>query len=111
MFGAAAGAFLGLLELWFYKFDISHLLAAMSAGALYMVIITFFIEHLQFRSSKQLFIGASAGCISGMIWWLIAKPDSSLILAIFIGIVFGALFPWVESKKKPYNNSLKRDRQ
>ena len=73
-----------------------------------MVQISLLIKHMQYRSIKQLFIGAIAGCISGIIWWFISKTDSSIILALVIGFASGALYPWIESKKKPYNHSLKQ---
>ena len=36
LIGVLMGAFLGLLELWFYEFDIAHLLAAIAAIGIWL---------------------------------------------------------------------------
>jgi heme O synthase-like polyprenyltransferase len=103
--GALVGSFLGLLELWFYKFDLPHLLAAMLAGATFMMIIAVFVEQLQGRNVISFVIGSLSGSAASLVWWLIAKPNTSLSLALFTGLCFGMLFIWSELGRRS-NNSV-----
>ena len=89
------GAFLGLLELWFYKFDLAHLLAAIAAGATFGTLTGVSIPWVAPDRFKEVIVCSSAGCIAGIVWWLIAQPGTSIgsiALSVGIGAILGALF-------------------
>jgi len=89
------GAFLGLLELWFYEFDLAHLLAAIAAGATFGTLTGVSIPWVAPDRFKEVIVCSSAGCIAGIVWWLIAQPGTSIggiALSVGIGAILGALF-------------------
>jgi hypothetical protein len=95
LIGALMGAFLGLLELWFYEFDLAHLLAAIAAGATFGSLTGVSIPWVAPDHFKEVIVCSSAGCIAGIVWWLIAQPGSSIgsiALSVGIGAILGALF-------------------
>jgi len=95
LIGALIGAFLGLLELGFYKFDLAHLLADIAAGATFGALIGVSIPWIAPDRSQLVIVCSAAGCVAGIVWWLIVQPGTSIgsiILSVSIGAIFGALF-------------------
>jgi hypothetical protein len=101
LIGALGGAFLGLLNLWFYGFDLGDLLAAIAAGATFGALIGALLPWVAWRypgpeRSTQIVIACSAaGCVAGIVWWLIAQPCTSIgstALAVGVGAILGAVF-------------------
>jgi hypothetical protein len=95
LIGALMGAFLGLLELWFYEFDLAHLLAAIAAGATFGSLIGVLVPWAEPDRFKEVVVCSSAGSVAGIVWWLIAQPGTSIgsiALAVGIGALLGALF-------------------
>jgi hypothetical protein len=89
------GAFLGLLELWFYEFDLAHLLAAIAAGATFGSVTGVSLPWAAPDRFKEVMVCSSAGCVSGIVRWLIAQPGTSIgsmALAVGVGTLLGALF-------------------
>ena len=95
LIGALMGAFLGLLELWFYEFDLAHFLAAIAAGATFGALIGISIPWVAPERSQLVIVCSAAGCVAGIVWWLIAQPGTSIgsiALAVGIGAILGTLF-------------------
>jgi hypothetical protein len=92
LLGALAGAFLGLLELWFYEFDLAHLLAAVTAGAIWGSIVGAAAVLVAPDRFKSALLGGSAGCVAGVVWWAIAQPGTPLALAVCVGAALGTIF-------------------
>jgi hypothetical protein len=95
------GAFLGLLNLRFYGFDLGDLLAAIAAGAAFGALIGASLPWVAWRypgseRSPQIVIACSAaGCVAGFVWWLVAQPGTSIgsiALAVGVGATLGAVF-------------------
>ncbi|MDH4236242.1 MAG: hypothetical protein OEV17_03250, partial [Nitrospira sp.] len=52
--GLIVGAIAGTIELWFFKHDLAHFLAAVVAGPLYMVSLAVFVDRLRPSGGKVL---------------------------------------------------------
>jgi hypothetical protein len=94
LLGGIVCAFLGALEIWFYRFDLRHLAAALSAGAAYGVLVGLFPGVLGSSMPRATLGSALFGGIAGAIWWFVAGPPTALLLALVTGFAFGGLFAW-----------------
>jgi hypothetical protein len=97
--GALAGAFIGVLELWFYAFSVRHLLAAVAAGAAYGSLLGVFGQHMMRQKVGGITLGLIAGAFAGLVWWLLAKPEVLVAVSLALGSGLGLLFvvaerPW-----------------
>jgi hypothetical protein len=80
---------------WFYEFDLAHLLAAIAAGATFGSMAGISLPWAASDRFKEVMVCSSAGCVAGIVWWLIAQPGTSIgsiALAVGIGALLGALF-------------------
>ena len=98
------GAFVGVLELWFYDFNLRHGVAAMTSGAVFGSLVGLFSSSIKNGSSRTIILCAVFGGVSGVVWWVLAKPTVSVLFSIGSGVVLGSLFAWGES----YGGSKKR---
>ena len=83
------------MELWFYEFDLAHLLAAVAAGATFGSLIGVSVPWIAPDRSQVVMVCSSAGFVAGIVWWLIAQPGTSIgsiALAVGIAALGGALF-------------------
>ena len=90
IFCAVAGA----LELWFYRFDLRHLAAALSAGAAYGILVGLFPRVLDSSMRPATLGSALFGGIAGAVWWFVAQPPTTPLLALLTGFAIGGLFAW-----------------
>jgi hypothetical protein len=90
--GALAGGFVGILELWFYKFDIRHLIAAGLSGAVFGVLWGFVFPWAARDNARTCLAGAVIGAVGGIVWWIVVRPGNSVLLASGVGMCFGFLF-------------------
>ena len=97
--GSLAGAFIGLLELWFYEFNLRHGIAAILSGAIFGSILGLFGSMLR-NTTKALILCGSSGGLASAIWWAIARPDVSILRSVIIGLALGLLFVWSETDQK-----------
>jgi hypothetical protein len=97
LFGAIAGAFYGALNIWFYEFSLRRLLAAIISGASFFVVLGLLAPKPAKNRSKLIAFGFS-GFVAGIVYWLVARPTSSLILAMMIGFGCGIVCAWAESR-------------
>ena len=96
IFGAIAGA----IELWFFKHDLAHFLAAVVVGPLYMVSLVVFVDRLRPSGGKVL-LGSVLGVCAAIVWWAIAvQATDQFVLAAVAGGCFGAAYVWSESRKR-----------
>ncbi|HEY3037587.1 MAG TPA: hypothetical protein VGJ66_02565 [Pyrinomonadaceae bacterium] len=98
LIGALAGGFFGALEIWFYEFSINRLVAAILSGATFFAIIGLLATKFAKDRSKVIALGGLAGLLAGIAYWLVARPSSSLLLAVGIGLLGGIVYAWAESK-------------
>jgi hypothetical protein len=100
LFGALVGAFLGVLELWFFEFDLPHFWAAVGAGAVFMSILAIIVGQLQYRGFKLFLAGGLSGSIAGIVWWVITNQTVEwLWVAVCIGVILGVLYVWSDMVK------------
>ena len=97
MIGAVYGSFVGALNIWFYEFSPGWLLASVSGGACFFAALGLIVMYFEQRDLKAVMAGGLAGCVAGIIWWAVAQPSTSALLAVVIGLVSGAVYVWVES--------------
>ena len=90
--GAAFGGVMGALEIWFYEFSLVRLLAAILGGAVFFAILALLSTRFEWRGLRAACVGALAGCVGGAVWWGVARPTSSLVIAMGIGLAGGVLF-------------------
>ena len=99
--GALAGAFIGILEIWFYEFSLRRLIAAAVSGAIFFAILgvaSSWAARKLLNSCLTIFAG---GATAAAVWWLIARPEVSLSISIALGIGFSFLFLVGERMSKP----------
>lgn len=97
--GLILGGIAGAVQVWFFKQDIMHLWAAMSAGVLYMVSSTLFTVRFRLAGGKIL-LGAISGLLAGMVWWAIAiHAENAFLLSAVAGMCFGSAYAWSEGRK------------
>ena len=102
LMGALCGGFLGALEIWFYEFSLNRLMAAILSGASFFAIIGLLAVKFAKDRSKVIALGGFAGFVAGIAYWVVARPSSSPLLAVGIGLVGGIVYAWAaraESKR------------
>jgi hypothetical protein len=98
--GVILGAVAGVIQVWFFKQDLTHLWAAMAAGVIYMTAWVLFTDWLQLAGGKVL-LGAVSGLLGAIVWWAIAiHADNVFFSAAFAGVCFGAAYAWSEGRKE-----------
>ena len=95
--GALVGAFIGLLELWFYEFNLRHGIAAILSGAIFGFILSLFGSTLLQKMKTALILCGCSGGLAGAVWWVIARPSVSILQSVIIGIALGLLFVWSDT--------------
>jgi hypothetical protein len=96
LFGGLVFALFGALELWFYRFDLRHLAAALSGGAVFGILLALLTRPHNGSLPAATLSSALFGAVAAAVWWLVAQPPTSLILALVIGFGMGGLFAWSE---------------
>ena len=96
LLGGGAYAFLGALELWFYRFDLHHLAAALGAGAVFGLLLGLSPSVLESSVSLASLTSAFYGGIAGAVWWFVARPPTALLVALVTGCAMGGLYTWCE---------------
>jgi hypothetical protein len=97
LIGSLVGAFIGLLELWFYEFNLRHGIAAILSGAIFGSILGLFGSTMLQKTKTALILCGSSGGLAGAVWWVIARPTVGILHSVVIGIVLGLLFVWSET--------------
>jgi hypothetical protein len=98
LMGAFAGGFFGALEIWFYEFSLVRLLAAILSGASFFAIVGLLAVKFGKDRSKLIAVTGFAGLVAGIVYWVVARPSSSPVLAVGIGVVGGIIYAWAESR-------------
>lgn len=94
LIGSLVGAFIGLLELWFYEFNLRHSVAAILSGAIFGSILGLFASTMLQKTKIALILCGSSGGFAGAVWWVIARPTVSILHSVIVGIALGLLFVW-----------------
>jgi drug/metabolite transporter (DMT)-like permease len=87
--GALGGSIIGALDIWFYEFSVVRLLAAILGGATFFTIVALLAVKFGRDRFTVIAIGGFAGFVAGAVYWIVARPSSSPLLAIGIGLVSG----------------------
>jgi drug/metabolite transporter (DMT)-like permease len=98
LIGALVGCFFGALNIWFYEFSLARLLAAILGGATFFAIVGLLAVKFGKDRLKVIAVAGFAGFVAGALYWVVARPSSSPLLAIGIGLVGGIVYAWAESK-------------
>jgi hypothetical protein len=98
LFGAAAGAFYGVLNIWFYEVSLVRLVAAIISGASFFVVLGLLVPKFSKDRSKFIALAGFSGIVAGIVYWVVARPSSSLILAMMIGFGGGLVCAWAETR-------------
>jgi hypothetical protein len=96
LIGVIIGGFFGALEIWFYEFSLVRLLSAILAGATYFAILGLLASKFGKDRFKFIVLSGFTGIVAGGVYWVVARPSSSLLLAIGIGLVGGIVYSWAE---------------
>ena len=96
--GALVGGIFGAMEIWFYEFSLVRLLAAILSGATFFTIIALLAVKFGKDRSKIIALTGFAGFVAGIVYWVVARPSSSPILAIGIGSIGGLIYAWAETR-------------
>jgi len=98
MTGVLLGAILGAIQVWFFQRDITHLWAAVAAGAIYMTTWVVLTDWLQLAGGKIL-LGAVSGLLAAIVWWAIAvHAENAFLLAAVAGVCFGSAYAWSDQR-------------
>jgi hypothetical protein len=100
LLGSLMGAFIGGLELWFYKFNLRHGIAAILSGALFGSLLGLLGPSMLRGVKGALIFSAGAGGLAGVVWWVVASPTVTIFLSIAVGVALGTLFVWSEGNWK-----------
>jgi drug/metabolite transporter (DMT)-like permease len=101
LIGALVGGFFGALDIWFYEFSLNRLMAAILSGASFFAIVGLLAVKFAKDRSKVIVLGGFAGFVAGIAYWVVARPSSSPLMAVGIGLVGGIVYAgaaWAESK-------------
>lgn len=74
----------------YYERWLAGLLAGMVGGASFYSLIGLLCCYLKGRGLKTILLGLIAGFVSGIMWWLVARPPTPLLLVACISAVGGA---------------------
>ena len=94
LIGALVGGFIGALDIWFYEFSLNRLMAAILSGASFFAIVGLLAVRVAKDRSKVIALGGFAGFVAGIAYWVVARPSSSPLLAVGIGLVGGIVYAW-----------------
>jgi heme O synthase-like polyprenyltransferase len=95
-FGLVIGAFIGILELWFFEFSLRHGIAAILSGAVFGSILGIFAPFMFRKIWSTILLGAISGALAGVIWWIVVKPDVNIMISVIVGIALACLMVGVE---------------
>lgn len=98
LIGAIVGGFFGAVEIWFYEFSLVRLWAAILSGASFFAIVGLLAVKFRKDRLKLIAIAGLAGLVAGIVYWAVARPSSSPVLAIGVGLVSGIVYSWAESR-------------
>jgi len=98
LFGALIGAVYGALNIWFYEVSLVRLIAAIISGATFFAVLGLLAPKFGKDRSKFITLAGFSGFVAGIAYWVVARPSSSLILAVIIGFVSGIVCAWAESR-------------
>lgn len=89
---------MGVIQVWFFDRDVTHLWAAVAAGTVYMTAWVLFTDWLHLVGGKIL-LGAVAGLIAAIVWWAIAlRAADAFLLAAVAGVCFGSAYAWSDQR-------------
>jgi len=100
LIGSLMGAFIGLLELWFYEFNLRHGMAAILAGGFFGAVVGVFWSSMLKKIKTALILCGCTGGLAGAVWWIVAKSSVSIFQSVAIGIALGLLFVWSDDNWK-----------
>ena len=98
LLGALGGALFGALNIWFYEVSLRRLLAAIISGASFCAIFGLLAPNLTKDRSKLIGLAGFCGSLAGIAYWVVARPSSSLILALMVGFVSGIVYASAETR-------------
>ena len=98
LIGALVGAVYGAFSIWFYEVSLVRLLAASISGATYFAVLGLVGPKFGKDRSKFIALSGFSGFVAGIAYWVVARPSSSLILAVMIGFFSGIVYAWAESR-------------
>lgn len=103
------GAFMGILELWFYEFNLRHGMAAILAGGFFGALVGIFGSSMLRQIKTALILCGCAGALAGALWWITAKSSVSIFQSMAVGIALGLLFVWSDDNwKSKKQNSVQQ---
>jgi len=104
-FGAFAGGFIGMLELWFYEFSLRHLIAAVVSGAVFGSLWGLVQPWASRNTARTCVTGAVLGALAGLVWWVVVRPTNSILVSSAVGLFAGCLFFFVACRERSASNT------
>lgn len=96
---ASLGGAVGVLELWFFEFSTTRLLAALLTGATFGIVFVAITRIAPVEAptrSYGVLCAIPAGLAGGAVWWLATAPAISVWMALGAGAVLGSIFVLAE---------------
>jgi len=93
-----AGTMIGIFYVW-YEWNWNNLLSGISAGIGFVITYIFLTRILTLSTEKwRLYALTSiAGVVGGVIWWLVAKTQASIITSSLTGAIVAPTGMWIEA--------------
>jgi hypothetical protein len=112
LIGSLMGAFIGVLELWFYEFNLQHGIVAILSGAFFGAVVGIFGSSMLKQIKTALILCGCTGGLAGVVWWVTAKSSVSIFQSVTVGITLGLLFFWSDDNwKTRKQGSVQHDTQ
>lgn len=103
------GIIIGICCIWSFIPSNGSFIASVGAGVAFAVTVAIISTFTNILRKTHFAIAAViGGCVGGGTWWVIAKPEVSIIVSVIMGVSFAIIAFWSESAlifpKKNNNN-------
>lgn len=92
------GIIIGICCIWLFIPSIDSFVASIGAGVAFAVTVTLICRFTNILRKTYFAVAAIiGGCVGGGTWWVIAKPEVSIVVSVIMGASFAAIAIWSES--------------
>lgn len=97
-FGVMAGIVIGVFYIWDFEPSKKGFFAGISAGVAFALVLGIICRFTEFKNISTIVIGSIlAGCAGGGVWWMVAKPQVSVLVSITIGGALAVFAVWADA--------------
>jgi hypothetical protein len=92
------GVLIGICCIWLFVPSTGSFVASVGAGVAFAVTVGIISRFTNIIRKTHFAIAAIiGGCVGGGAWWVIAKPEVSIVVSVIMGASFAAIAFWSES--------------